>query len=169
MVGNGRFEVARREILPIRPVVFSILFIVVVRRSLPLSLSLPIMLSRTLRSSSAAGKRSYATVSTPVVSFNHGQPTASVTVVVKAGPRYESKPGVAHCLKNFAFKVGRKEYTLLLRLIELVRRTLKSDQRCALSVRRSFSEASSRPPSRENIYPSPQISYRGTSESILSA
>ena len=28
-----------------------------------------------------------------------------MTVVVKAGSRYETTPGVAHALKNFAFKV----------------------------------------------------------------
>jgi ubiquinol-cytochrome c reductase core subunit 2 len=32
-------------------------------------------------------------------------PTASVTLLVKAGSRFESKPGQAHALKNFAFKV----------------------------------------------------------------
>jgi hypothetical protein len=32
--------------------------------------------------------------------------TSSVTVVVKAGSRYETKPGAAHVLKSFAFKVG---------------------------------------------------------------
>lgn len=35
-----------------------------------------------------------------------GQPTSSVTFLIKAGSRYESKPGVAHFLKNFAFKVS---------------------------------------------------------------
>lgn len=31
--------------------------------------------------------------------------TTTVTVAVKAGARYETTPGVAHVLKNFAFKV----------------------------------------------------------------
>ncbi|KAG8817500.1 ubiquinol-cytochrome c reductase core subunit 1 [Serendipita sp. 401] len=39
-----------------------------------------------------------------VATVDNGQPSASVTVLVKAGSRYESKPGVAHFLKNFAFK-----------------------------------------------------------------
>lgn len=41
-----------------------------------------------------------------VAAVDNGQPTASVTVLVKAGPRHESKAGVAHALKNYAFKVG---------------------------------------------------------------
>lgn len=62
------------------------------------------MLFTTLR---ASQRRSYATVSSVnVAAINRGQPTSSVSIVVKAGPRYESKPGVAHCLKNFAFKVS---------------------------------------------------------------
>ena len=40
-----------------------------------------------------------------VAAIDHGQPTSSVTFVVKAGSRYEPKPGVANFLKNFAFKV----------------------------------------------------------------
>lgn len=53
-------------------------------------------------------RRSLATaVETPfkIAAVDNGQPTASVTVVVKAGPRYETTPGTAHVLKNFAFKV----------------------------------------------------------------
>ncbi|KAG8993820.1 ubiquinol-cytochrome c reductase core subunit 1 [Tulasnella sp. JGI-2019a] len=68
------------------------------------------MLSRTLR---ASQRRSYATVSSAnVAAINHGQATSSVSVIVKAGPRYESKPGVAHCLKNFAFKDTTKRSAL---------------------------------------------------------
>ncbi|KAG9019808.1 hypothetical protein FRB90_005956 [Tulasnella sp. 427] len=71
------------------------------------------MLSSTLRASRA---RAYATVasssSANVASINHGQPTSSVTVLVKAGSRYETKPGVAHCLKNFAFKDTEKRSAL---------------------------------------------------------
>jgi ubiquinol-cytochrome c reductase core subunit 2 len=40
-----------------------------------------------------------------VSAIDNGQPTSAVTFLVKAGSRYESKPGVAHALKNFAFKV----------------------------------------------------------------
>mgnify|MGYP002713561787 FL=1 len=35
---------------------------------------------------------------------NEGAPVASVTVAVRAGPRFESEAGVAHALKNFAFR-----------------------------------------------------------------
>ena len=54
--------------------------------------------------------RSFATVvdspaGVKVASLDYGQPTSAVTFFVKAGSRYENKPGVAHALKNFAFKV----------------------------------------------------------------
>lgn len=54
--------------------------------------------------------RSFATAvesaGVKVAAVDHGQPTSSVTFVVKAGSRFESKPGVANFLKNFAYKVG---------------------------------------------------------------
>lgn len=72
-------------------------------------------MSRILRPARAANAalRSYATVAADstsvrgvkVAAVDAGQPTSSVTVVVKAGSRYETAPGVAHVLKNFAFKV----------------------------------------------------------------
>lgn len=68
-------------------------------------------LSRLARGTTAL-KRAYATVSdvsgVKVAAIENGSRpgTTSVTVVVKAGSRYESKPGVAHCLKSFAFKVS---------------------------------------------------------------
>jgi len=53
--------------------------------------------------------RSFATVvdnaGIKVAAVDHHQPTSAVTILVKAGSRFESKPGVAHALKNFAFKV----------------------------------------------------------------
>ena len=55
--------------------------------------------------------RSFATVVDSKVSgikvsaIDNGQPTTAVTFLVRAGSRYESSPGVAHALKNFAFKV----------------------------------------------------------------
>ena len=53
--------------------------------------------------------RSFATVidtaGVKVAAVDYGQPTAAVSFLVKAGSRFESKPGVAHALKNFAFKV----------------------------------------------------------------
>ncbi len=57
-----------------------------------------------------ASKRGFATVvdassGFKVAAVDNGQPTSSVTVLLKAGSRYESKPGVAHALSNFAFKV----------------------------------------------------------------
>jgi len=59
-----------------------------------------------------AFKRAYATVAdasgVKVAGVESAAPaaTSSVTVVVKAGSRYETKPGAAHVLKSFAFKVG---------------------------------------------------------------
>ena len=53
--------------------------------------------------------RSFATVvdnsGIKVAAVDHHQPTSAVTILVKAGSRFEPKPGVAHALKNFAFKV----------------------------------------------------------------
>lgn len=40
-----------------------------------------------------------------VAAVDNGQPTTAVTVLVKGGSRFETKPGLAHVLKNFAFKV----------------------------------------------------------------
>ncbi|KIJ41923.1 hypothetical protein M422DRAFT_229429 [Sphaerobolus stellatus SS14] len=40
----------------------------------------------------------------PVATFDNGQSTSSVTFLVKAGSRYQDKPGVAHTLKSFGFK-----------------------------------------------------------------
>lgn len=40
-----------------------------------------------------------------VASLDEGSPTSAITVAVKAGPRYEPSPGLAHVLKNFVFKV----------------------------------------------------------------
>jgi hypothetical protein len=59
-------------------------------------------------SNGVVGRRGLATaVETPfkIAAVDNGQSTASVTLVVKAGPRYETTPGAAHVLKNFAFKV----------------------------------------------------------------
>ena len=54
--------------------------------------------------------RSFATVvdsasGAKVAAVDNGQPISAVTFLVKAGSRFENKPGVAHALKNFAFKV----------------------------------------------------------------
>ncbi|KAF9513542.1 hypothetical protein BS47DRAFT_1344183 [Hydnum rufescens UP504] len=49
----------------------------------------------------------FATVSESLLKVSvvdGGRPAASVSLVLKAGPRFEAKPGLAHVLKNFAFK-----------------------------------------------------------------
>ncbi|KAJ7733256.1 Metalloenzyme, LuxS/M16 peptidase-like protein [Mycena maculata] len=52
--------------------------------------------------------RSFATVvetgGLKVAAIDSNQPTVSITFLAKAGPRYQPKPGVAHALKNFAYK-----------------------------------------------------------------
>jgi len=56
-----------------------------------------------------AKARSYATVvdtaGLKIAAVDNGQPSASVTFLVKAGSRHEPKAGLAHALKNYAFKV----------------------------------------------------------------
>ncbi|TFK48170.1 LuxS/MPP-like metallohydrolase [Heliocybe sulcata] len=60
--------------------------------------------------------RSFATVvdsaGVKVASVDYGQPTSAVTLLVKAGSRYQTKPGVAHALKNFAFRGTSKRSAL---------------------------------------------------------
>ncbi|KAF8331843.1 Metalloenzyme, LuxS/M16 peptidase-like protein [Cantharellus anzutake] len=38
------------------------------------------------------------------MALDHGQATSSLTLLLKAGSRYETKPGIARVLKNFVFK-----------------------------------------------------------------
>jgi hypothetical protein len=69
--------------------------------------------------------RSFATVvdtaGFKVATIDYNQPSTAVTLLVKAGSRFESKPGVAHALKNFAFKVRFKRiYELSVYLIWFV-------------------------------------------------
>ncbi|KAH9915970.1 Metalloenzyme, LuxS/M16 peptidase-like protein [Epithele typhae] len=63
-----------------------------------------------------AGPRKFATVvessGLKVAAADNGEPTSSVTLLVKAGSRYETKPGLAHVLKNYAFKSTDKRSTL---------------------------------------------------------
>jgi ubiquinol-cytochrome c reductase core subunit 2 len=40
-----------------------------------------------------------------VASRDDGRPTTSLSVVIRAGSRFESTPGVAHILEKFAFQV----------------------------------------------------------------
>ncbi|KAK4045999.1 ubiquinol-cytochrome c reductase core subunit 1 [Microbotryomycetes sp. JL201] len=61
--------------------------------------------------SRAAARRSYASFAVSDVSGvkvaasdDVAAPTGALSVVVKAGSRYEPQPGVAHCLKNALFK-----------------------------------------------------------------
>ncbi|KAI3614818.1 ubiquinol-cytochrome c reductase complex core protein 2 [Moniliophthora roreri] len=60
--------------------------------------------------------RSFATVvdsaGVKVAAVDSNQPTSSVTLLVKAGSRFEPKAGVAHGLKNFAFKSTGKRSAL---------------------------------------------------------
>jgi ubiquinol-cytochrome c reductase core subunit 2 len=67
--------------------------------------------ARSSATRSARVARNFATVvesaGVKVAAADHGQPTSSVTLLVKAGSRFDPKPGVAHTLKNFAFKVCR--------------------------------------------------------------
>ncbi|KAF8339277.1 peptidase family M16-domain-containing protein [Amanita rubescens] len=60
--------------------------------------------------------RNYATVvdaaGVKVASVDHGQPTSTVTILAKAGSRFQPKAGVAHALKNFAFKSTTKRSAL---------------------------------------------------------
>ncbi|KAI0744449.1 LuxS/MPP-like metallohydrolase [Earliella scabrosa] len=64
----------------------------------------------------ARSARRFATVvdsaGVKVAAADNGEPTTAVTVLVKAGSRYEPKPGVAHALKNYAFKSTDKRSTL---------------------------------------------------------
>ncbi|KAH9996409.1 LuxS/MPP-like metallohydrolase [Russula compacta] len=62
-------------------------------------------------------RRGFATVVDPSTGFkvaavDSGQPSSSVTILLKAGSRYQSKPGVAHVLSNFAFKSTGKRSAL---------------------------------------------------------
>lgn len=43
-----------------------------------------------------------------LATLDEGAPTSAITVAIKAGPRYESQPGLAHVLKNFVFKVRER-------------------------------------------------------------
>ncbi|KAI0633113.1 ubiquinol-cytochrome C reductase complex core protein 2 [Trametes polyzona] len=63
-----------------------------------------------------ARTRNFATVvdsaGVKVAAADNGEPTSAVTFLVKAGSRFESKPGVAHALKNYAFKSTDKRSSL---------------------------------------------------------
>ncbi|KAG8690457.1 ubiquinol-cytochrome c reductase core subunit 1 [Ceratobasidium sp. 395] len=76
------------------------------------------MLSRTTRTTLRA-VRSFATVvdaagtgGLKVAAVDNGQPVSAVTLLVKAGSRYEPQQGAAHLLKNFAFKATNQRSAL---------------------------------------------------------
>ncbi|KAF7370703.1 Peptidase-M16 domain-containing protein [Mycena sanguinolenta] len=60
------------------------------------------------RASVRLARRSFATAvdlaGIKLAAIDSNQPTVALTVLAKAGSRYQQKPGVAHALKNFAFK-----------------------------------------------------------------
>lgn len=73
---------------------------------------------RTRAPRSVVGVRGYATPSSSsslfsvqdangvkVASSESGAPTSAISLIIKAGSRYEPAPGVAHVLKNSLFKV----------------------------------------------------------------
>ncbi|KAH7333643.1 LuxS/MPP-like metallohydrolase [Rhizoctonia solani] len=61
-------------------------------------------------------RRTFATAAdasgVSVAAVDNGQPTAAVTLLVKAGSRYETQQGTAHLLKNFAFKTTSQRSAL---------------------------------------------------------
>ncbi|CDZ97107.1 Ubiquinol cytochrome c reductase, subunit QCR2 [Phaffia rhodozyma] len=66
---------------------------------------------------SSLGRRSIATVSelspkVKLASVQNGSSTASLTLVLKAGSRYESAVGAANVLKNFQFKSNKSSSAL---------------------------------------------------------
>ncbi|EJD04834.1 uncharacterized protein FOMMEDRAFT_132694 [Fomitiporia mediterranea MF3/22] len=62
-----------------------------------------------------------------VAAVDNGQPTSAVTFLIKAGSRYEPKPGLSNVLKNFAFKGTSKRSALgTVREAELVGGVLSS-------------------------------------------
>lgn len=84
--------------------------------------------ARVAASGVTGARRHLATaVETPfrIAAVDNGQPTSSVTIVVKAGSRYETTPGAAHVLKNFAFKVGSLFFWVLLPLFARQQRRAK--------------------------------------------
>ena len=103
----------------------------------------------------ARNARRFATVvdsaGVKVAAADNGEATTAVTFLVKAGSRYETKPGVAHALKNFAFKVGvRLDLVLRVRVLMTGSRAPTSVLRWAPFARRSSTAVSSRQAFRGN-------------------
>ncbi|KAL9933563.1 hypothetical protein V8E36_007739 [Tilletia maclaganii] len=85
--------------------------------------------SRTASGSSAA-RRAFTTTtadSIQIAAADDGAPVTTVTIALKAGPRYESAPGVAHALKGSFFKsTGTRSALALIREVELYGGVLSS-------------------------------------------
>ncbi|EKM52276.1 uncharacterized protein PHACADRAFT_260537 [Phanerochaete carnosa HHB-10118-sp] len=68
--------------------------------------------ARTSASRATRAVRNFATVvdaaGVKIAAADNGEPTSTVTFLVKAGSRYQNKPGIAHALTNFAFKSTSK-------------------------------------------------------------
>lgn len=95
--------------------------------------------SQALRTVVNRSTRTYATsiadsAGVKVAGVDLGQPTTSISVVVKAGSRYETLPGVAHALKNFAFKVSLRvrSYAFGNRMGEEDRHSIRASGWCQL-------------------------------------
>jgi hypothetical protein len=89
--------------------------------------------------------RSFATVvettGVKVAAVDYNQATSSVTVLVKAGSRFEPKQGVANALKNFAFKVCHYSDIEIKTHIEMLEiRVLRKDQPLEPFVKVNFME-----------------------------
>ncbi|KAH7104547.1 LuxS/MPP-like metallohydrolase [Auriculariales sp. MPI-PUGE-AT-0066] len=55
-----------------------------------------------------------------ISAVDRGEPVTSITVVAKAGSRFEAAPGLAHIFKNFAFKTNSNQSALkTIRMAEL--------------------------------------------------
>lgn len=114
---------------------------------------------RAARLASQSSRRSFATVvdaagGVKVAALDNGQPISTVTVLLKAGSRYEQKPGLAHVLSNFAFKVRPiRLYTSNCILISAMNyRALGSARHWAPFVRPNCAAVSSPPPSPANTW-----------------
>lgn len=72
---------------------------------------------RTALRTAANQQRAFTTANASginIAAADDGALTSSVTVAIKAGPRYENAPGVAHVLKNYLFKSNQKRSALRL-------------------------------------------------------
>lgn len=77
-------------------------------------MSLPALRTQAIRAQASrnAFVRSYATPAfekaangIAIAAADEGKPTSSISIIARAGSRFEPAPGVAHVLKNSVFKV----------------------------------------------------------------